>query len=539
MRAIDLYAGVGGWSLGLELAGVEVVAAYEWWPPAADTYRHNLGGVVRCTDIRSLDLSLLPSNVDLIVGSPPCTEFSFSNRGGSGDFCEGIKDLVRFFEIVRHVRPTHWVLENVPRVAKIVREGFAASGHPLYRFRALKPDIAVVDFAELGLPQARKRCLIGSFPIDKVRTLGAQQRTRTLSDVVSSLGSSKKVRDPIWNIELERGRLTEMEMEEPLAREQLRMNRDAKRFHPVYNDMAFPDRLNAPSRTVTATCSRVSRESIVIRDTVGRGLRRLTVRERASLQGFPITYQFFGNSHSQKIKLVGNAFPPPVAYLIGRAVCGAVVARGFESVGKTQRLPKKQPPQTRPERRAVFFSWQRRFHVALPHLRMKSGVRFDLANEVSTRRVHWKIRFHYGPSKEVQRITPSAATLDTLRASPLVKRALKDARPCLMQVHQLLAMRTPSDLQHIWTGRKSGKGPYDLVDLLGAAALRLKRSLGKSSEACVEAERLVLTILATGGSRSKFARSRKVADNATAILAGLILSSWFNALDWHRSERRV
>ena len=44
MRAIDLYAGIGGWSLGLRLAGVEVVSSYEWWRPAIDTHNGNHGG---------------------------------------------------------------------------------------------------------------------------------------------------------------------------------------------------------------------------------------------------------------------------------------------------------------------------------------------------------------------------------------------------------------------------------------------------------------------------------------------------------------
>ena len=41
MRAIDLYAGIGGWSLGLKLAGIEVVKSYEWWQPAIDTHNGN------------------------------------------------------------------------------------------------------------------------------------------------------------------------------------------------------------------------------------------------------------------------------------------------------------------------------------------------------------------------------------------------------------------------------------------------------------------------------------------------------------------
>ncbi len=87
-RAIDLYSGVGGWALGLALAGIEVVESFEWWNEAALTHGRNFKSPVRQLDIRSLDVKSLPPNLDFVVGSPPCTQFSFSNRGGNGDIAD-------------------------------------------------------------------------------------------------------------------------------------------------------------------------------------------------------------------------------------------------------------------------------------------------------------------------------------------------------------------------------------------------------------------------------------------------------------------
>ena len=84
-RAIDLYSGVGGWSLGLKMAGIEVVRSYEWWSPAAETQQLNLGDTSQEVDIRGLKMGDLPSDINLVVGSPPCTQFSYSNRGGGGE----------------------------------------------------------------------------------------------------------------------------------------------------------------------------------------------------------------------------------------------------------------------------------------------------------------------------------------------------------------------------------------------------------------------------------------------------------------------
>lgn len=298
MRAIDLYAGIGGWSLGLRLAGVDVVASYEWWQPAVDTHNGNHGGALATTDVRQLKLEDLPSDIQLVVGSPPCTEFSYSNRGGSGDLSEGLKDLVRFFEVVDHLKPRWWAMENVPRVADFIRAGFATSGHALHRFRHLDPLIEVVDFSEYGAAQARRRCIVSNVPMALIDAYKSKLPSRTLGDVISALNAdADEVVDPIWGGALPKHQLTEMEVEAPLAGQELRMNRDAKSHHAVYNNMAFPDRLEEPSRTVTATCTRVSRESIVIEDPKHPGqYRRLTVRERASLQGFPINYQFYALS---------------------------------------------------------------------------------------------------------------------------------------------------------------------------------------------------------------------------------------------------
>lgn len=120
LRAIDVYSGVGGWSLGLRLAGIDVVASYDRWGAANETNFKNNSHQAQTVDVRRLALEEIPSDIDLVVGSPPCVEFSFSNRGGSGDISDGLQDIVRFLSIVDHLRPRLWVMENVPRVAQIL-----------------------------------------------------------------------------------------------------------------------------------------------------------------------------------------------------------------------------------------------------------------------------------------------------------------------------------------------------------------------------------------------------------------------------------
>ena len=90
-KAIDLFAGAGGFSLGFSLAGIDVVAAVEYHKPATKTYAHNfpehlvyhkdinqLGPQVVERDLKQRDVS--KDDIDLVIGGPPCPGFSNIGR---------------------------------------------------------------------------------------------------------------------------------------------------------------------------------------------------------------------------------------------------------------------------------------------------------------------------------------------------------------------------------------------------------------------------------------------------------------------------
>jgi DNA (cytosine-5)-methyltransferase 1 len=534
VRAIDLYSGIGGWSAGLACAGVDVVEAYEIWPAAMRTYNANLDTHHVVSDVRALVLENLPADISLVVGSPPCTEFSYSNRGGGGDIAEGLKDIVKFFEVVRHVRPTAWIMENVPRTAAMIRSGLDTEGHPLFEFRDLHPEIKVLDFSDFGLAQARSRCLVGVFPFGRLRAMLADQPRRTLGDVIAALGTGHDVVDPHWGLSLGQDQMTEMEPELPLNGEQLRMNREAKRFHPVYNDMPFPDPMDRPSRTVTATCTRVSRESIVIAADDPQSVRRLTVRERATLQSFPITYQFYGNSHSQKVKMIGNAVPPLFAYLVGLAAQG-LDAEGGPMDGDPPAplvLPTDLPDVTPPHAIGTAYPARRRFRAALPGLRFKSGMRFQLANSFADGSVAWALEFFFGPSRQVRSVTLDRTLHEGLRDVPFIETALRACRTQLDPIRAIVERYSPEKMQRAWRQSDPAAGPYPLVDQLGQAGIAMTHAFSSADSEHVAS--IVLTTCAdpTGAIASK----DKLIQNAPSILAGLVLGSWFNVLDWAAGE---
>lgn len=295
LRAIDLYSGVGGWSLGLSLAGIDVVASYEWWDPANRTNATNNDHNTITANIREIAKQDIPfSNIDIVVGSPPCTQFSFANRGGNGDLEDGFKDMAAFFEIVSKCRPKWWAMENVPRLATLLPEAILP-GRPLHKYREIieQATIEVINCSDYGVPQARKRCIAGNFDFSLLHLYKSTVRKPTLGDIINALDQDE-IFDPVYGFSLPRGCVSDHTKETILSPEEERINREAKTYHPVYNTMSFPEKLNQPARTVTATCTRVSRESLIVEDRALGGYRRLTVRERACLQSFPINYQFMG-----------------------------------------------------------------------------------------------------------------------------------------------------------------------------------------------------------------------------------------------------
>ena len=324
---------------------------------------------------------------------------------GAGDISDGIKDIAKFLEIVEFLKPRFWAMENVPRVKKVLEQELSETGQ-LAKFAHLKSkmQIEILDASEYGLPQKRKRCIAGNFPSELLATYKEVCPRRSLKQAVSGFNNSQ-IKDVNYGFYISSNELVDHDPEPSFDEEETRLNRDSKTHHPVYNDMQFPDPWDEPVRTITATCSRVSRESIVVNEAEENDqFRRLTVRERACVQGFPLTYQLYGKSHAEKTKMVGNAIPPVLTYYIANAMLGVGKPdiRPLHNAGYTHPLPQKLPAQTKTDHVGRRYAESRRFRAAIPNLRFKSGTRFDLRNIFKNDDVSWIVEFYFGPSKDVK-----------------------------------------------------------------------------------------------------------------------------------------
>lgn len=178
VKAIDLFAGAGGFTLSAIDAGVEVLAAIEFDKAAANTYKKNfidakklnidLRAGEECGDINKVEpqelrnsLGLELGDLDLILGGPPCQGFSTHRIKNAGVNDPRNALLLRYFEFVNEFKPKAFLVENVSGLLWKRHKPF------LDKFIALAEQAGyvikfcdTVNAKDYGVPQNRKRVFI-------------------------------------------------------------------------------------------------------------------------------------------------------------------------------------------------------------------------------------------------------------------------------------------------------------------------------------------------------------------------------------------
>lgn len=520
MKAIDLYSGIGGWTLGMKLNGIEHVRSYEWNKESNTTHNNNFGTDTEEIDIRALDFKKQlpkPGTVDIVVGSPPCTQFSYANKGGNGNIEDGLIDMHQFLKVVEYLKPKYWAMENVPRVSAIL-DHILNENEDFKSFKKLVKYNKVIDSSEYGAPQKRKRMIAGDFPYQLFESYKSKCSLHTLGDVISAL-QHDPVKDPVYGYKLTKNEVTDHIEESPLMGEELRLNREAKTHHPIYNKMAFPEELDRPSRTITSTCTRVSRESLVIKDK--DKFRRLTVRERGMLMGFPVTYQFYGNTFNAKLKMIGNAIPPVLTYYLFQSMNQVPLDQMVlihEVTTYKHKAPDQEIPNTPPDTVKFKYRDNRSFRLAIPSFRFGSGVRFELANEFikDTNTAKWKVNFFYGSSKKIHQVQLNDHIFSVLKKK--LNGEFKLLKEDIKATEQLAKSVSSEELQAIWTHKqKDGTHPYEVVDSLSEIGKSMNEKLKEISFSKQELEAIIGKGL-----------NAKLYENQSKLIAGILLGTAYN-----------
>ncbi|GAA2419847.1 DNA (cytosine-5-)-methyltransferase [Streptomyces glaucus] len=379
LTSIEICAGAGGQAVGLHNAGFDHLALVEWDHHAVSTLRANVGDwpgwtpekaqKIEPMDVRDFlgskvlkDLDLNPGDLDLLAGGVPCPPFSLAGKRLGRD---DERDLFpAALEIIDRLKPRAVMIENVRGILEppeffidyrnYILDSLRESGYVIPDIdltqSAKAQDIAMrkiwrrLDAKDFGVPQLRPRAILVAFHKDALKE-GQEFR---------------------WPLRLKAEEATVFERLEPTMRERCEdfwdKNQRGEPAEPgertgrdVYHEWReAAEKAAALGRGVAPTLVGGSRKhggadlgptrakrawAAMHVNAMGlandrencdpeRDLFRdagpmLTVEQTAIIQGFPRGWDFQGRK-TARYRQVGNAFPPPVAEAVGRAIAAVL-----------------------------------------------------------------------------------------------------------------------------------------------------------------------------------------------------------------------
>lgn len=327
VSVLDLFAGAGGLSLGLEEAGMEVAAAAEWDTDALATYgRHHPSADLLPGDVAQVNFKDFKGSARVVVGGPPCQPWSDGGkRLGHNDPRDGFPQFAR---AVREIEPDAFLIENVAGFTRrSMRDQFAVL---IQTFEDMGFAVTwkVLHAADFGVPQRRQRLFIvgirsGTFDWpNPTHGPSTSKPWRSAGDIVDPA-------NPIGELNPSKVVYAKNPDLRPSPYDGLLFNGggrpiDPKNLAPTMlasmggNKTPWLDSLNiVPAYHAHLMSGGVPRSGIA------PGARRITVGEAALLQTFPAGTTFAGGRSSQ-YRQVGNAVPPLLAREVGRAVIKAL-----------------------------------------------------------------------------------------------------------------------------------------------------------------------------------------------------------------------
>lgn len=316
MKAVSLFSGAGGLDLGFRMAGHEIVWANDLYEDAVQTYRKNIGGHIVLGDIRDISTDDIP-NCDIVIGGFPCQGFSVANtkRRVGDERNELYKQLIR---VIKAKEPKFFLAENVKGLANLGKGAVFKMIISDFEQLGYRVQHQVLNAADYGVPQTRQRIIIVgvrddiawnySFPLPTHSKDGAGG----LPVWVSVSEALKDLPDPDTENDVPNHTYSKY-----------KLNINGYIGHRLLD----PDK---PAPTVTARGD--SRGGVVILPH-HNGKRRMSCRELASVQSFPVDYEFAGNN-SSVYRQIGNAVPPLLAYAVAKEFDKSAEISGGEHVSK-------------------------------------------------------------------------------------------------------------------------------------------------------------------------------------------------------------
>lgn len=209
---LDLFAGCGGMSLGLEAAGFDIACSVEFDPVHSLIHHFNFPyGATICKDVSDVTATEIFSKIntlgykeiDVVVGGPPCQGFSHIGKRQLDD--KRNKLVFEYVRLVKEIKPKYFIFENVPGIASGKHQKFL--DELLLDFEKIGYNVTspykVLDASNFGVAQARKRLILIGSRKDLVKanypspTHGISSNNNSLfgNDLLPIVGTSEAIGD--------------------------------------------------------------------------------------------------------------------------------------------------------------------------------------------------------------------------------------------------------------------------------------------------------------------------------------------------------
>lgn len=295
MRVVSLFSGAGGLDLGFYQAGYELLWANDIDKDAVNSYRNNIGNHIVCESIENIWSKHIPE-CDIVIGGFPCQGFSVANMNRSAADSRNTlyRELVR---VIKDKQPKYFLAENVKGLAtldkgqilKIILRDLTGGGY--------KVKYKILNAADYGVPQRRERIIFVGVRNDINHNIDFPPCSH--ADPISS--PNPPIRPWVTIGEALSG-IPEPNDAPGLA------NHTCSQYKLRFNGYIGHRTIdpNKPAPTITARGD--SRGGVVVLHHP-RNHRRMSARELATTQSFPLDFRFSG-CLSSVYRQIGNAVPP-------------------------------------------------------------------------------------------------------------------------------------------------------------------------------------------------------------------------------------
>lgn len=302
LTCVEICAGAGGQALGLAMAGFVHVALVEYEKDYCEVLKQNRPEWnVICADVHHFDGHPY-KGVDLLAGGVPCPPFSVAGKQlGQDDERDLFPEAIR---LIKEIQPRAVMLENV--------RGFLDPSFNEYREHILSSirklgytaDIKLLNASDYGVSQLRPRVVIVGIRNDELGRF-------SYPDGVPN--SAPTVGERLYDLMAQNGWIGAKQWA-----------KNADKIAPTLvggsKKHGGPDLGPTRARSAWAELGVDGRGIANEPPAAGfEGMPRLTSRMMARIQGFPDTWTF-GTKKTVACRMIGNAFPPPVAMAVGEKI---------------------------------------------------------------------------------------------------------------------------------------------------------------------------------------------------------------------------